>query len=685
MSKLDDLKRMTVLLEQLIEHNKRYHQDDNPIISDSEYDQLVLELDALEKKYPNEINFDYSPNFNVGYKASDKFQPVKHKYPMLSINNIFTEEGLIEFFNKTKHTLDSSITIDGKVFSTLKPLYTVELKYDGLSLDLQYVKYGNSLKLDKAVTRGDGETGEDVTHVVTGIRGIPLIIPDIHGFDELDIRGEVILSYQDFNRVNQDMIDKGLKPFVNPRNAAAGAVRQMDVNETKHRGVEFIAYGIGHYQENVTGYLPKDHFSILSHLSDWGFNTEHTYRAVANEINEIMGFYHFIQEERNNLRFPIDGIVIKVNYRAAQLLLGFVSRAPRFIIAFKYPSEEAITLLEDITVQIGRTGAVTPVARLAPVFVGGTTITNATLHNVDEIIRKDLMIGDQVIVRRAGDVIPEVVGPLDRELRHGNEKQFIMPLHCPKCHGEIIKEMNNKIYRCINEKCTGRQIGQLIHAVSRNALNVDGIGDKTIEEYFDSKKIQSLVGIYRLEQSGSITESDMKEKSIRNLIDGINASRNTTMQRLIYALGIRHVGIDTAKILARQFPDIDTFLTEGILFDILIHIDGIGEKTALSIMSYLENETNRIELLLLKKELTISRDDIIQQSDRLVGEVAVVSGSFSGYNREDTHRLLEEHGAKVVSSVSKKVTVLFAGKDASASKIEKAKVLGIKIVYDDLI
>ena len=676
-----DLKRMRELVDLILMHDRLYHELDTPSIEDHVYDGLVHELQLLEQKYPYDID-PKSPTLRVGYKASNKFANAKHTIPMLSLNNTFTEEGLVEFDKRVNHTLKSSITVDGRVFSVLKPRYTVELKYDGLSLDLQYTRFGNNMILKKAVTRGDGDTGEDVTHVVKAIKNIPMVLPGIHGFDELDVRGEVLMSFANFERVNAELKAADKKPLVNPRNAAAGAVRQSDPAVTAYRGVEFVCYGVGHFAESIIGFMPDTQFDLMAMLEEAGFNTEPSFRFVATEIIELMGFYNFIKEERPKLRFPIDGIVIKVNHRSAQILLGFVSRAPRFATAFKYPAEEAVTLLEDITVQVGRTGAITPVGRLAPVFVGGVTVTNATLHNVEELVRKNLRIGDQVIVRRAGDVVPEIVGPADPDLRNGTEYRFIMPTFCPKCNSPIVKEPKGKIWRCTGGyDCSGQRTSYLIHAVSRNALDIRGIGDKTIEELVERKMVDKLSDIYKLTEEDLRKLEGAQDKTVENLMQAIEESKTTTMAKVIFALGIRHVGESTAKELARYMSSMEEFYNNSSDINFMMKIPDIGEKTAMAVCDYMSviwNEENFRELM---KVLNIVKPETRTKSIGLVGHTFVVTGSFPGQTREEVEEHLESCGAKVTGSLSKKTTVLLVGDNPSQSKVDKARDLDMIIIH----
>ena len=719
---VDELKRLADLYEIIEKHDESYHKLDAPTISDNEYDGLVEEYKMLEAKYainnhihsetaariwektypntPNPfIGKKASPSQRVGYTPSEKFQTVKHETPMLSLNNVFSESELDYWAEKCLHTLNSLPLTNGGSLALKTPLYAIEVKYDGLSLDLQYRRRGKVLGLHRAITRGDGEEGEDVTHVAHAIRNLPMELEYLDGFDAIDVRGEVVMSYDDFRRVNELLIADGLKPLVNPRNAAAGAVRQMNPEVTSHRGVEFIAYGVGFHKENIVGYMPNRQFKIMAMLMTNGFNTEGNYRFVGSNTFELIGYYNFIKDERPNMRYPIDGIVIKHDQVEAQILLGFVSRAPRWAVAFKYPAEEAITLLEDITVQVGRTGAITPVGRLAPVFVGGVTVTNATLHNVEEIERKGLVIGDLVIVRRAGDVVPEIVGRANLSTQDGDGeliakwtrtvgdnnisfRKFEMPTHCPKCGSAIVKEPKGKIWRCTGyDICPGQRAAQLNHSVSRNALNIEGIGDKTMEELVDLGLVERILDIYMLSESDLRQLSNVQDKTVNNIMESIEKSKKTTMARILFALGIRHVGESTAKSLAVHFPTMQSFLDKSKSFSELMLVEDIGQKTAMAINTYMSFPDNLYQYEALMDIFEVEVPVEKPKTNGLAGHVMVVTGSFKGQSREEVEAHLESCGAKVTGSLSKKTTVLLVGDNPSQGKVDKARDLDMIIIH----
>lgn len=671
---------MNELVDLIIEHDRLYHREDKPIITDSEYDGLVKELQALEKKYPEHIRED-SPTYRVGYTPSNKFDIIQHGVPMLSLNNIFDDEELVEFDKRVNHGLKANTLTSGYNFAVMKPRYVVELKFDGLSLNLRYRKKGLNLVLYQALTRGDGFSGEDITHVVPYIANIPMVLEDAWGLDDLEVRGEAVMSFDSFKRVNEELTNLGKKPLVNPRNGAAGSVRQKDPKATEGRGIEFICYGIGAFRENITTYLPDEQFEIMALLEGYGFNTEPNYRFVANDIHEIVGFYNFVKDERPKLRYPIDGIVIKVNHRSAQAILGWVSRAPRFAIAFKYPAEEAITLLEDITVQVGRTGAITPVGRLKPVFVGGVTVSNATLHNVDEIRRKGLLIGDMVVVRRAGDVVPEIVGPASSVVDRTHPdalKEFHMPVKCPICGNVIVKEEGGKIYRCSGGiACSAQKYEGFKHAVGRNALNIQGLGDRTLEELIDKGYLSELHDIFTLTREELLSLNSFKDKSVKNLLASIEKARKTTPAKALLALGIRHVGESTARELARQVVDIRDLGKMSV--DTLSELAGSGPETARAIHDFFVTNWDRVDALLRCLEIeSPKKDKVVKQT--LAGKTLVVTGSFDGWTRESIEEYIRERGGKTSSSVSSKTDCLVMGKEPSMNKVKKASELGVIVV-----
>lgn len=685
----DQIKNLTDLI---LYHDKKYHDEDAPEISDDVYNNLIRNLRALEKKYPQYVSKD-SPTQRVGYKPSTLFEKVTHRIPMLSLNNAFNEDELKSFYQKVIAGLKDNQTLDGKNYSLLEPIFTAELKYDGLSIDIRYRAINGVLTYYQAITRGDGEVGEDVTHSVRNIKGVPETIP-VSNVSELEIRGEIVMSFDSFTQTNHMLRLRGQKELSNPRNAAAGGIRTLDPYVAKERGLEFFAYGYGHIETTNKYFMPKQLHDVLDLFTSWGFCTNVELRRKLSTFHEMMAYVNYIGEIRAKLAFPIDGVVLKVNYLTAQDILGYVSRAPRFAIAFKYPPEEAVTVLEGIDVQIGRTGAITPVGRLTPVFVGGVMVSNATLHNVDEIERKGLLINDLVIVRRAGDVVPEIVGPASLKwindnmfgtLHHFSSDKpltkFEMPTCCPKCMAPIIKEEGGKVWRCSGESwCPGKIAGYLRHVVGRDAMDIRGMGDKTIEELVDRGMVETLSDIYELTKEDLAKLDGVQTKTIENLWAGIYNSRTTTMQRLIFSLGIRHVGKSTAKALAARYCSIEEFQEIGSGPDPLIAIPDIGNKTAMAIVEWLDNKANYQELEKLIPHLTIEPPEVRVKSDQLKGQTFVVTGSFKDMTREEVQQYLEDRGGIVTGSVSKKTKYLLTGKEPSAGKVKKAVDLGVTIL-----
>uniref|UniRef100_A0AAU7PEY6 DNA ligase (NAD(+)) n=1 Tax=Burkholderia phage vB_BgluM-SURPRISE13 TaxID=3159457 RepID=A0AAU7PEY6_9VIRU len=672
-----DIRRMKELVSLILHHDEAYHGNDRPEITDAEYDQFVRELQELEKKYPEHIDPE-SPTNRVGIAPKSVFKKIGHITPMLSLNNMFNEDEVREFDKKVRNGLKDNPTTKGKNFAHMTPLYSIELKYDGLSIDLFYKRGEDKvLRLQHAITRGDGKTGEDVTANIRYVKYVPQTLPDARGLDEIEIRGEVLMPHTSFLALNIAQERKNEEPYANPRNAAAGSLRVLDPNVTKSRDLEFHCYGWGHYVESLVGYMPDTLSDTLDVLSEWGFECNPDWRWVANDLPELIAVYRVVEKLRDKLPFDIDGIVVKVNYIAAQQILGFVSRAPRFAQAWKFPAEEATTLLEGIDVQVGRTGAITPVGRLQPVFVGGVWVSNATLHNEEEIQRKNLKIGDTVIVRRAGDVVPEIVRSIP-ELRKGDEKPFHFPHHCPKCGSDLVKEEDAAIYRCSGGlKCPAQKFGSFVHAVQRKALNIVGMGDKTIEALIELRFLRELADLFELD-AGQLHELEgVGEKSIRNLLDAIEAARDTTPDRFLYALGIRHVGESTAKDIARHTTNMD--LLREMSVEELEKIDGVGEETAKSIYTYFRENWDQIERLW--KHLRFSKKpDGLTTPQTLKDCTFVVTGSFEGMSREDVKAFLEARGGKVSSSVSRKTDFLVIGREPSANKLEAAVKHGVNIL-----
>ena len=645
-------------------HNHAYYVLDNPSIPDAEYDKLFHELQALETEHPELATSD-SPTQRVGGTPLPQFEQVRHAIPMLSLGNGFDDEDIVAFDKRVKDGLSSETDI----------AYATELKFDGLAISLRY----EDGVLVGAATRGDGTTGENVTANIRTVRAIPLRLHGDKAPQVLEVRGEVLMYKDDFARLNQRQRDAGQKEFANPRNAAAGSLRQLDSKITAQRTLRFFAYGIG-VLEGVP--MPASHSALLDWYSELGLPVCKE-RAVVQGAEGLLKFYNGIGAKRAELPYEIDGVVYKVDRLDQQQKLGFVSRAPRFALAHKFPAQEALTVVQGIEVQVGRTGAITPVARLAPVFVGGVTVTNATLHNEDEVRRKDIQIGDTVIVRRAGDVIPEVVAYVP-EARPADARPFDMPKTCPVCGSEIIRLEDEAIARCSGGwvKCSAQRKGGLQHFASRRAMDVEGLGDQLIEQLVDKNVITTAADLYKLGLM-SLAELDrMAEKSAQNVLDALEKSKSTTLARFIYSLGIRHVGEATAKELARHFGNMDAVLAANE--EQLLEVADVGPVVARSIVSFFSDGLN-VELVNQLRAAGIHWSEgagIEIQAKTLAGKTFVLTGTLPTLTRDEAAQMIEAAGGKVSGSVSKKTAYVVAGADAG-SKLTKAEELGIVILDED--
>jgi DNA ligase (NAD+) len=653
-----DSARYAWLKDELASLDHAYYVLDDPKLPDVEYDKLYRELLAIEHEHPDWVTSD-SPSQRVSGQASDLFSEVKHVVPMLSLNNAL-EDKEAEAFDKRCR--------DGLNLSSVE--YAAELKFDGLAISL---RYENGL-LTQAATRGDGYSGEDVTANIRTIKAIPLRLKGASHPKILDVRGEVFMSHKDFENLNQVAITKSEKTFANPRNAAAGSLRQLDPRITAQRTLSFYAYGIG--QCEPSSFIPKTHAELLDLYASWGLPVcEH--RVVVKSIDGLMSFYKFISALRDQLPYDIDGVVYRVNSRELQEDLGFVSRAPRFAVAHKYPAQEALTTVLGIDVQVGRTGAITPVARLSPVVVGGVTVTNATLHNEDEVRRKDVHIGDTVVVRRAGDVIPEVVSVI-KEKRPSSALAFMMPTSCPICGSHIEKPEEEAVARCSGGLfCPAQRKQALLHFAQRRAMDIDGLGEKIVDQLVDLSIVRTPADLYRLGLMALANLDRMGEKSAENLLQSIEKSRKNTFARFIFALGIRHVGESTAKDLAKHFGQIDKLM--AVNEEELLQVNDVGPVVAKSLLSFFSESHNRevIEQLLASGiELEVETSSI---NPELVGKTFVLTGTLPTMSRDEAKALLEKAGAKVAGSVSAKTHFVVAGADAG-SKLEKAQELGVAVI-----
>ena len=662
--------RAAALRAEIARHDHAYYVLDAPTIPDAEYDRLFRELQAIEQVHPALRSAD-SPTQRVGGKPLAQFAAVRHRIPMLSIRT------------ETDTEASGAFVFDSRVRSALKrndedpPIeYAAELKFDGLAISLRY----EDGVLVQAATRGDGETGEDVTANVRTVKAIPLRLrgeaPPV-----LEIRGEVYMRRDDFERLNTRQADAGDKTFVNPRNAAAGSIRQLDPSIAARRPLSFFAYGLGDTGEWTP---PATHAEVLDVIAAFGLPVcEH--RAVVQGAQGLADFHARMGALRDTLPFDIDGVVYKVNSRALQQQLGFVTREPRWAVAHKYPAQEAVTLLRDIEVQVGRTGALTPVARLEPVFVGGVTVTNATLHNQDEIDRKDVRIGDWVIVRRAGDVIPEVVAPV-LERRSGEPPRFVLldkfPT-CPVCGSHVVRGEDEAVARCTGGLfCPAQRKQALLHFASRRAMDIEGLGDKLVDQLVDAAIVKTPVDLYRLGVLALANLERMGEKSAQNLLMAIEKSRSTTLARFIFALGIRNVGEATARDLARHFGNLDALVAADV--DALQQVPDVGPIVAQCIADFFGEPHNRevIEQLRAAGVQWAEGEPQGTVAGALAGKTFVLTGTLPTLSRDEAKARIEAQGGKVAGSVSKKTHYVVVGADAG-SKLDKAQALGLAILDED--
>lgn len=639
------------------QHNHQYYVLDDPSIPDAEYDRLYRELLTLEHDHPELITPD-SPTQRVGSQPLDSFSKVTHQVPMLSLNNVFSDEELQDFDRRIREKLKLDIVS-----------YAAEPKLDGLAVTLMY----ENGRLIYGATRGDGSTGEDVTENLKTIPSIPLRLVGEDHPGVLEVRGEVFMPKAGFAAFNQQAMENGEKVFVNPRNAAAGSLRQLDPRITAKRPLDIYIYALGRVEG---GFMPDNHTDVLHQLNAWGLKHSPLLDCVQG-VQSLLDYYQNITLLRNDLPYEIDGVVYKINDYAQQAELGYVSRAPRWAIAHKFPAQEELTWLEDIQIQVGRTGALTPVARLQPVFVGGVTVTNATLHNMDEIERKDIRIGDSVIVRRAGDVIPEVVGPVLDERKRGS-KLFVMPDVCPVCGSSVERLADEAVYRCTGGLyCAAQRKAAIKHFSARRAMDIDGLGDKIIDQLIDRDLIKTPADLYDLDLKSLAELERMGDKSAENILQSLSASKETTFARFLFSLGIREVGEATAASLAKHYRTLERLLdaTE----EDLMMVNDVGPVVALRISHFLAEPHNRsvIEQLLSAGIRWLVPDE--PQSQPLAGMTFVLTGTLTDISRNDAKQMLQSLGARVSGSVSAKTNFVVAG-DKAGSKLEKAESLGIPVI-----
>ncbi len=653
------LARAKALRAELDQHNYNYYALDRPLVSDAEYDRLFRDLQQIENAHPQLVTPD-SPTQRVGTQPLAEFAQVTHRTPMLSLNNAFADDDITAFDKRVREAVDSD-AIE----------YAAEPKFDGLAISLTYLDG----ILVTAATRGDGNTGEDVTANLRTLRAIPLKLRAARPPAMLEVRGEVLMLRADFERLNLRQREQGEKEFVNPRNAAAGSLRQLDPRITAARRLAFYAYGTGAI---IDGGLRK-HSQLLDRLAELGFPVTGV-RAIVNGVEGMLGYYRELGAKRAKLPFDIDGVVYKVNDLSAQNTLGFVSRAPRFAIAHKFAAEEATTVVDGIDVQVGRTGALTPVARLQPVFVGGVTVTNATLHNEDEVSRKDVRVGDTVVVRRAGDVIPEVVRVI-ADRRPARTQRFVMPAHCPVCGSAVRKSEDEAVARCsAGLYCPAQRKQALLHFASRRAMDIEGLGDRLVEQLVDANIVRTPADLFKLGIAKLAELERMAEKSAGNLVAAIEKSKHTTLARFIFALGIRNVGASTAQALARYFGNIERLAVADV--EALQHVPDVGPVVAECIAGFFAEPHNREVVAQLQAAGVRFAETAPRQVDTtsaVYGKTFVLTGMLPNLTRDEAAQKIRDRGGKVSGSVSKKTDYVVAGADAG-SKYDKARELGIAIL-----
>ncbi len=672
MNRKDAEKRVNELRGAIIHHNTSYYQLDAPEITDAQYDLLFKELTDLEAEFPDMATPD-SPTQRVGAPPLDKFNPVAHLSPMLSLANAFSDEELLQFDIRCRRLLETETII-----------YTVEPKLDGLAVSLLY----ENGKLKTGSTRGDGFIGEDVTLNIKTIPSVLLSIGKVKYPDEtaetmtslasiptrIEIRGEVCMERAAFEKLNRRRSEQGETPFANPRNAAAGSLRQLDSRITAKRPLTFFSYAIG----AVEGVTFRTHSDILKALSLWGFQVNSLIRPGAT-LEECINYYHYINDLRQDLPYEIDGIVVKVDDLSFQERLGTVSRSPRWAIACKFAPTQEQTVVEDILVQIGRTGVLTPVAVLKPVHVAGVTVSRATLHNEDEIIKKDIRIGDTVVVQRAGDVIPEIVSVV-KDLRNGSEKAFIMPDKCPECGARVVRIEGESASRCVNLACPAQLRGHIAHFASREALDIEGLGDKLVSQLLANGLIRDPADLFYLTKEKLLDLERMAEKSSAKLIEAIQESKNPPLSRLIFALGIRHVGESTAKLLAEDYQSLDAVMAADEAA--LQKIRDIGPEVASSIYKFFREPAN----LRVIEKLYLAGVSPVQNKNRsaapLLKKHFVFTGTLSRMTRSEAKSIVESLGGTFESSVTQKTDYVVAG-EAGGSKIEKARRAGIPVLDEE--
>lgn len=654
---MTDIERIDQLREELHVHNYNYYVLNAPVISDLEFDKLMRELQDLEALHP-EYYDPNSPSVRVGSDLNKNFTQVEHKYPMLSLGNTYSQAEVTEFYERVSKSLNEEFEL------------CCEMKYDGTSISLTY----EDGKLVRAVTRGDGVRGDDVTDNVKTIRSIPLVLHGKGYPKNFEIRGEILMPWNVFEELNRERELREEPLFANPRNAASGTLKSQNSAVVANRKLDaYLYYLLG---DN----LPHDgHYENLQEAAKWGFKISHISRK-ARTLQEVFDFINYWDVERKNLPVATDGIVLKVNSLRQQRNLGYTAKSPRWAIAYKFQAERALTKLEKVTYQVGRTGAVTPVANLDPVQLSGTVVRRASLHNADIIASLDLHIGDMVYVEKGGEIIPKITG-VEVSARPAGSEKVTFITHCPECGSELVRYEDEAAYYCTNETACPPQIkGKIEHFISRRAMNIEGLGPETVDLFYQEGLIHDIADLYTLQTADICRLERMGEKSAENIIQGIERSKEVPYERVLFALGIRFVGETVAKKVAKAFHSIEALASANL--DDLIHVDEIGEKIAGSIIQYFANEKNRILVERLRQsglKLEADEEDLSGYSDKLKGMSIVISGVFARHSRDEYKALIEKHGGKNVGSISKKTSFILAGDNMGPSKLEKAQQLNIPI------
>ena len=659
---MTETERIYILREQLHEHNHRYYVLNQPIVSDQEFDLMMHELQDLEARHP-ELYDANSPTMRVGSDITKEFSQVAHRYPMLSLANTYSEVDVEEWYNQVSRGLE------GEEFEVC-----CEMKYDGLSISLTY-EHG---RLVRAVTRGDGVRGDDVTANVRTIRSIPLVLqPDLGYPDVFEIRGEILMPWQSFNRLNEEREEIGEQPFANPRNAASGTLKSQDSRVVAERGLDAYLYYLLGEEVNIEG-----HYEALQAAKAWGFKVCEGVRKVRS-LAEIYEFINYWDTARKALPVATDGIVLKVNSLRQQRHLGFTAKSPRWAIAYKYRAERVCTKLLEVTYQVGRTGAVTPVANMETVRLAGTRVHRATLNNADFMSTFNLHEGDWLYVEKGGEIIPKIVG-VDEERRSPDARKVQFITHCPECGAELRRMDGEAVTYCPNDTGCPPQIkGRIEHFIARKAMNIDSLGPETVDAYYEDGIIHDIADLYAITVE-QINGEGAREKSARKIVDAIEQSKNVPFERVVFALGIRMVGETTAKLLARRFRNIDNLRQATV--EQLMEVDGVGEVIAVNVVSYFRDEKNiRIvdRLIGYGLRMSIAKEQEARKGNELEGMNVVISGVFAHHSRDEYKLMIEQHGGKNVSSISGKTTFVLAGDNMGPSKLQKAQKLGVKIVSEE--